>query len=61
MLKKPWAECTREEIEGRNDDQVETFSQYCSLVKTGIGSTSMILAGEVDGGMFSVHAAALHD
>ena len=52
MLDRPWADATREEIEGREDDVVDNYIQYCSLVKTGMGSASMILAGEVDGGTY---------
>lgn len=48
VLRKPWAECTRAEIEARDDDIVNSNIQYCSIVRTGIGSTSLILGGEVD-------------
>ncbi|KAK5166069.1 decapping endonuclease targeting mRNA [Saxophila tyrrhenica] len=47
-LPRPWGECTREEIESRDTDIVNTNVQYCSIVRTGIGKTSLILAGEVD-------------
>ena len=48
VLNKPWSECTREEIDSREEDIVNNNVQYCSIVRTGIGSTSLILAGEVD-------------
>ena len=48
MLKKPWAEVSRDEIEGRGTQVVNNNAQYCSIVRTGIGTTSMIIAGEVD-------------
>lgn len=48
VLDKPWAEATREEIENRDSQIVDNEEQYCSIVTTGIGNTSMILAGEVD-------------
>lgn len=47
-MKKPWAESTREEIDSRDKDIVNNNEQYCSVVRTGIGSTSLVLAGEVD-------------
>jgi len=49
LLSAPWAECTREQIEGRENEIVDNYAQYCSIVKTSMGSTSMIIAGEVDG------------
>lgn len=48
MLKKPWGECTREEIDARNEEIVNNNEQYCSIARTGVGTTSLILAGEVD-------------
>lgn len=47
-LPRPWAECTREEIEGRDEEFVNNNAEYCSIVRTTIGSTSMVIAGEVD-------------
>ena len=49
MLPKPWAEVSRDVIEAREQEPVENYSQYCSIVKTGIGSTSFVIGGEVDG------------
>ncbi|CAG8072727.1 unnamed protein product [Penicillium olsonii] len=48
VLRKTWDESTREEIEGREDDIVNNAAQYCSVVRTGIGNTRMVLGGEVD-------------
>jgi len=50
LLSTPWAEATREEIEGREEEVVDNYAQYCSICKTGIGGASMIIGGEVDGG-----------
>ncbi|KAK0940265.1 decapping endonuclease targeting mRNA [Friedmanniomyces endolithicus] len=47
-LPTPWAETTRADIEGRETLIVSNNPQYCSMVRTGIGATSLILAGEVD-------------
>ncbi|KAF2766729.1 protein rai1 [Teratosphaeria nubilosa] len=48
VLPKPWAECSREEIESRDAKIVNNHAQYCSIVRTGIGSNSLVIAGEVD-------------
>jgi hypothetical protein len=50
LLNKPWGETTREEIEGREDEIVDNYAQYCSICRTEIGGASMVIAGEVDGG-----------
>lgn len=55
MLDKPWSEASREDIEGRDDAIVENSSQYCSIVTTAIGPSTIVLGGEVDGG--KSHAA----
>ncbi|EEB07287.1 Dhp1p-interacting protein Din1 [Schizosaccharomyces japonicus yFS275] len=47
-LPKIWDECSRSSIEQRDYDHVNPNEQYCSIVKTSIGSHSMILGGEVD-------------
>lgn len=49
MLPRPWAECTRDFIESREDHVVSNAAQYCSVVETGAGGTSVLLGGEVDG------------
>lgn len=53
LLEKSWSEVSRDQIEGREDEVVDNYAQYCSICKTGIGSTTMIIGGEVDGGMFA--------
>lgn len=47
-LPRPWANCTRDEIEKRDAEVVDTHAQYCSIVRTGIGSHSIVIGGEVD-------------
>lgn len=47
-LPKPWAQCTRKEIEKRNKLEVNNIEQYGIIVKTTIGSTSLLLGAEVD-------------
>ncbi|KAL9601856.1 MAG: hypothetical protein Q9219_002208 [cf. Caloplaca sp. 3 TL-2023] len=48
LLPVPWAEASRDYIEGREDMIVNNNAQYCSVVKTGIGTSKLILGGEVD-------------
>ncbi|PVH81686.1 Dhp1-interacting protein Din1 [Cadophora sp. DSE1049] len=48
LLPRPWDETPREYIENRENEIVNNHAQYCSVVKTGIGSTTMVLGGEVD-------------
>jgi RAT1-interacting protein len=47
-LGKTWDESTRAEIEGRNGNVVDNIQQYCSIVKTQLGSSTIIMGGEVD-------------
>jgi RAT1-interacting protein len=47
-LSKTWDESTRSEIENRNLNIVDNIQQYCSIVKTQLGSSSIIMGGEVD-------------
>ncbi|KAL1905702.1 decapping endonuclease targeting mRNA [Sporothrix stenoceras] len=47
-LPRPWGEVSREEIEARDDQVVSNKAQYCSVVRTGLGSTILCLGGEVD-------------
>lgn len=44
----PWAETSRDYIESREDIAVNNNAQYCSVVKTSIGKSRLILGGEVD-------------
>lgn len=47
-LPKPWGECTRDEIEGRYKGTVHHGPEYCTLVRSGVGSIKVVYAGEVD-------------
>ncbi|KAF7194212.1 Decapping nuclease rai1 [Pseudocercospora fuligena] len=47
-LPRPWAECSRDEIENREDEIVNNNAQYCSIVRTGIGGHTILIGGEVD-------------
>lgn len=47
-LPKTWDECTRYEIEHRSDNVVDNIQQYCSVVRTQLGSSTIIIGGEVD-------------
>ncbi|EGV60564.1 decapping endonuclease targeting mRNA [Yamadazyma tenuis] len=49
MLPRPWSECSRATIESRPTQEVNNYEQLISVVRTGIGKTRMVLAGEVDG------------
>ncbi|KAK2628473.1 hypothetical protein QTJ16_001576 [Diplocarpon rosae] len=48
LLPGTWDETTRDYIENRENEIVNNHAQYCSVVKTGIGDTVMVLGGEVD-------------
>lgn len=50
LMPKPWHETSRDYIENRENEIVNNYSQYCSVVRTGIGSTTIIMGGEVDAG-----------
>nr|5ULJ_A Chain A, RAI1 [Scheffersomyces stipitis CBS 6054]5ULJ_B Chain B, RAI1 [Scheffersomyces stipitis CBS 6054]5ULJ_C Chain C, RAI1 [Scheffersomyces stipitis CBS 6054]5ULJ_D Chain D, RAI1 [Scheffersomyces stipitis CBS 6054] len=47
-LPKPWADCSRQQIDKRGKKMVNNYEQYISVIKTGIGEAKMLLAGEVD-------------
>ncbi|KAI1098530.1 RAI1-domain-containing protein [Jackrogersella minutella] len=47
-LPRPWGEVTRDFIENRDKEIVSNKAQYCSVVRTGIGKTTLCLGGEVD-------------
>lgn len=51
MLPDTWDATPRETIEGRVDQVVNNKSQYCSVVRTGIGKVRLVIGGEVDAGM----------
>ena len=48
VLPRPWAECSRKAIDARDEEVVNNNTQYCSIVRTGIGTNALILGGEVD-------------
>lgn len=48
LLPDKWDATSREYIENREEMVVSNYAQYCSVVKTGIGKTKMIIGGEVD-------------
>lgn len=47
-LPKKWGECLRTEIEQRHEKTVSNYSQYISVVRSGVGKVKTVLAGEVD-------------
>lgn len=51
MISDTWDNVSRDEIQSRERKVVDNYSQYCSVVETGIGGVSMILGGEVDARM----------
>ncbi|KAI1916544.1 decapping endonuclease targeting mRNA [Ophidiomyces ophidiicola] len=48
LIDQPWDKTSRETIESREEKVVNNSSQYCSVVRTGIGNNKLILGGEVD-------------
>ncbi|KAB8291731.1 hypothetical protein EYC80_006528 [Monilinia laxa] len=49
LMPTPWPETSRDYIEDRDDEVVNNHAQYCSVVKTKIGSNVLVIGGEVDG------------
>ncbi|KAI6249505.1 Decapping nuclease RAI1 [Erysiphe necator] len=49
LLPRPWHETSRDYIEDRENLIVNNKAQYCSVVETELGSTTLILGGEIDG------------
>lgn len=47
-LPEPWARCLRQMIERRHKKTVSNYDQYISVVRSGIGKTRTLVAGEVD-------------
>jgi RAT1-interacting protein len=52
LIPKTWDETTRDCIDSREEEVVSNYAQYCSVVQTGIGSSTMIIGGEVDAGKY---------
>lgn len=48
VLEKTWSECTRSQIEERDHHVVNNNEQYCSVVQTSIGGSTLVIGGEVD-------------
>ncbi|KAG7008076.1 hypothetical protein G7Y79_00007g022010 [Physcia stellaris] len=48
LIPDTWAATPREVIENRENEIVNNYAQYCSIVKTGIGKSKLIIGGEVD-------------
>lgn len=48
LIPNHWDSTPREFIEKRGELTVNNYAQYCSVVKTGIGKTKLIIGGEVD-------------
>lgn len=59
-LPRPWGETSRKFIEGRPDHAVNNKEQYCSVVRTGIGSTILCIGGEVDASKCSFSPTLTH-
>ncbi|KAI1214890.1 RAI1-domain-containing protein [Annulohypoxylon truncatum] len=47
-LPRPWGEVSRAFIENRDKEVVNNKAQYCSVVRTGIGKSTLCIGGEVD-------------
>lgn len=50
LIPQPWDATSRSYIDGREEQVVNNFAQYCSVVRTGYGKIKMVLGGEVDAG-----------
>lgn len=48
LLPDIWAVTSREYIENRENEIVNNHAQYCSIVRTGIGNSTLVIGGEVD-------------
>jgi RAT1-interacting protein len=45
-----WNATSRDYIAGRENEIVNNYAQYVSIVRTGIGKSTLVIGGEVDGG-----------
>ncbi|KAH0548175.1 hypothetical protein GP486_008104 [Trichoglossum hirsutum] len=52
LMPGTWDATPRDYIEGREDHVVNNSAQYCSVVRTGIGKSKLVIGGEVDAGRF---------
>ncbi|KAI9766821.1 MAG: decapping endonuclease targeting mRNA [Geoglossum simile] len=48
LIPATWDATSRDYIEGREDQVVNNSAQYCSIVRTGIGKSKLVIGGEVD-------------
>ncbi|KAI9810992.1 MAG: decapping endonuclease targeting mRNA [Pycnora praestabilis] len=48
LIPNTWDATPREYIDNRDNEIVNNNAQYCSIVRTGIGKTKMVIGGEVD-------------
>ncbi|KAH8689683.1 putative Dhp1-interacting protein Din1 [Talaromyces proteolyticus] len=48
VISDTWGATSRDKIEGRVHEVVNNKAQYCSVVRTGIGKTKLVIGGEVD-------------
>lgn len=55
LLPNTWDETPREYIENRESEIVSNHAQYCSVVRTGIGNSVLVIGGEVDASMATQH------
>ena len=54
LIPQSWDGTSREYIENREEEIVDNYAQYCSIVRTGIGKSRLILGGEVDAGKLNI-------
>lgn len=60
LIPDSWDATSRDYIESRGSHIVSNRAQYCSIVRTGMGSSSIIMGGEVDAGMWE-NTISLHE
>jgi len=48
LMPDTWDATSRDYIEGRENEIVDNHAQYVSIVRTGIGNTTLVIGGEVD-------------
>lgn len=48
-----WDSTSRDYIENRENEIVSNYAQYCSVVRTGIDNTVLVIGGEVDASKYT--------
>lgn len=48
LIPNYWNSTSREYIENRDEMIVNNYAQYCSVVKTQVGGSKLVLGGEID-------------